>query len=138
MGVIEQAKKLRAFIEQMATNLDDDTAEQHVDVFPAWEVDKFYEVDYRVRYNGVLYKVLQEHTSQADWTPEVAISLYVKCHKQDPGEEYPDWVQPTGAHDAYQKGDKVTHVEKHWESLIDANVWEPGAVGTESLWTEIE
>lgn len=138
MGLIDDARRMRAFIEQMATSLDDETAEQHIDVFPSWEVGRYYEKDYRIRYNGVLYKVLQEHSSQSDWTPDVAVSLYVKCHQQDPQEEYPEWVQPTGAHDAYNKGDKVTHNEKHWESLIDANVWEPGGVGTESLWTEIE
>jgi len=125
MGLIEEARRMRSFIEQMATSLDDETAEQHIDVFPSWEVGRFYETDFRVRYNGVLYKVLQEHTSQADWTPDVAVSLYVKCHKQDPGEEYPEWVQPTGGHDAYNKGDKVTFEGKHYESLIDANVWSP-------------
>lgn len=125
MGIIEQAKKLRAFIEEMATNLDDETAEQHIEVFPNWEAGRYYEQDFRVRYDGVLYKVLQEHISQADWTPDVAVSLYVKCHKQDPQEEYPEWVQPTGAQDAYNKGDKVTFEGKHYESLIDANVWSP-------------
>lgn len=52
------------------------------------------------------------------------------------GEEWPAWTQPTGGHDAYGVGDKVTHVSKHWSSNIDANVWEPGAVGSETLWTE--
>lgn len=125
MGLIDEARRMRSFIEQMATSLDDETAEQHADVFPSWEVGRYYEADYRIRYNGVLYKVLQEHTSQADWTPDVAVSLYVKCHKQDPHEEYPEWVQPTGGHDAYNKGDKVTFEGKHYESLIDANVWSP-------------
>lgn len=49
----------------------------------------------------------------------------------------PDWVQPTGGHDAYPKGAQVTHNEQVWESLIDANVWEPGTEGTESLWRAV-
>jgi len=129
MGLIDEARRMRSFIEQMATSLDDETAEQHIDVFPSWEVGRYYEADFRLRYNGVLYKVLQEHTSSAIYPPDVAISLYVKCHKQDPHEEYPEWVQPTGAHDAYAKGEKVSHNGKHWISEVDANVWEPGVYG---------
>lgn len=48
------------------------------------------------------------------------------------GETYPKWVQPTGAHDAYQRGDKVSHNGKNWVSDADGNVWEPGVYG----WTE--
>ena len=142
MGVIEEARKLRRLIESMAENLDDETAEENVNVFPKWQEGVLYEVGYKVRYNDVLYKVIQEHTSQSDWTPDVAASLFARNHSQpDEGgeeEEFPEWVQPTGGHDAYNTGDKVTHNEKHWESLIDANVWEPGTTGTEALWGEIE
>lgn len=130
----ELARKFRKFIELMSENATDEEALDNILAFPKWEVDRVYFLDERVRYNGVLYKVLQQHTSQEDWTPDIAVSLYVRVSI----EEYPDWVQPTGSHDAYQKGDKVTHNEKHWESLIDANIWEPGTTGTESLWKEIE
>ena len=135
MTIIEEAKKTRALIEKMAESLDDETAEQNAYVFPLWAVGVEYKKDFKVRYNDVVYKVLQDHTSQADWTPDVAVSLFVKVHKQDP-HEYPEWVQPTGAHDAYQKDEIVKHKEKLWISLIDANVWEPGSAGTESLWAE--
>jgi hypothetical protein len=145
MTILDEAKKLRALIEQMAENLDDETAEQNPNVFPNWEVGVEYKVDYKVRYNDVVYKVLQAHTSQADWTPDVAVSLFVKVHKQDPQDEFPDWVQPTGAHDAYEYGEKVSHLlkedgtKRHWISTFKgANVWEPGSVGTEALWREIE
>lgn len=137
MSVISEARKLRALIEMMAENLDDETAELNPVVFPKWAVGVEYVKDFRVKYEDVVYKVLQDHTSQADWTPDVAVSLFVRVHQQDPQDEYPEWIQPTGSHDAYNKGDKVTHNEKHWESLIDANVWEPGTVGTESLWSEV-
>lgn len=124
----EQAKKLRTFLERMSENATDEQALDNILAYPKWTVGKSYVKDERVRYEDVLYKVLQNHTSQSDWTPNVAVSLFVKVSI----EEYPQWVQPTGSHDAYQKGDKVTHKEKHWESEIDANVYEPSIYG----WTE--
>ena len=135
MTILDEARKLRNLIESMAESLDDEAAEQNPNVFPLWAVGIEYKTDFKVRYNDVVYKVLQAHTSQADWTPDVAVSLFVKVHKQDP-HDYPEWVQPTGAHDAYQKGDIVKHNGKLWESLIDANTWEPGSAGTEALWKE--
>ena len=135
MDIIFEARKLRRLIEQMAVNLEDEVALENIDVFPNWEVGKYYEADDRVRYNEVLYKVLQAHTSQEDWTPDVAVSLFVNI--ANPQEEFPEWVQPTGGHDAYNKGDKVSHNEKHWESLIDANVWEPDE-NAPTLWEQIQ
>ena len=121
----ELAKKFRQFIEQMSVNATDEQALDNILAFPKWEVNKEYEKDFRLRYEDVLYKVLQNHTSQADWTPDVAVSLYVKVSI----EEYPDWIQPQGSHDAYNLGDKVTHLEKHWVSTMDANVYEPSVFG---------
>lgn len=121
----EQARKLRKFLEKMSINATDEEALDNILAFPKWEVGKEYVKDDRVRYEEVLYKVLQNHTSQSDWTPDVAVSLFVEVSI----EEYPQWVQPQGAHDAYNKGDKVTHLEKHWESEIDANVYEPSVYG---------
>jgi len=117
----ELARKFRKFIEQMSENATDEEALDNILAYPKWAVGKEYTKDERVRYEDVLYKVLQNHTSQSDWTPDVAVSLYVRVSI----EEYPNWVQPTGSHDAYQKGDKVTHKEKHWVSDVDSNVWEP-------------
>lgn len=84
---------------------------------------------YRYQHNGTLYKCVQAHTSQADWTPDTASSLWSKT--SDPAEEWPEWSQPVGAHDAYSKGAKVSHKEKHWISTVDSNVWEPGVYGWE-------
>lgn len=123
----ELARKFRRFIELMSENATDEEALDNILAFPKWEVGKEYVKDERIRYEDVLYKVLQNHTSQADWTPDIAVSLYVRVSI----EEWPEWVQPTGAHDAYNKGDKVSHNEKHWESLIDANTYEPGVYGWE-------
>ena len=77
-----------------------------------------------------MYKCVQAHTSQADWHPDVVPALWVEV--PDPAIEWPEWKQPTGAQDAYNKGDEVTHNSAHWTSDIDANVYEPGVYG----WTE--
>ena len=126
----EMARKFRRFIELMSENATDEQALDNIIAFPKWEVGKAYEKDERIRYNEVLYKVLQNHTSQAEWTPDIAVSLYVKVSE----EEYPEWVQPQGSHDAYMKDDKVTHLEKHWISTMDYNTYEPGVYG----WEECE
>ena len=133
--IIDEAKKLRALIETMAENLDDEQAEQNPNVFPLWAVGVDYEVDYKVRYNDIVYKVLQAHTSQEDWTPDVAVSLFVKVHKQDPVDEYPLLTQPQGAHDAYKKDAKVSYPyhERYWVSNCDGNVWQPSVYG----WDEV-
>ena len=82
-----------------------------------------------VCYGDALYKVIIPHTAQADWAPSGAVSLFTKISIA----EYPDWVQPTGAHDAYNKGDKVAYDGKHWVSTADANVWQPGVYGWEEV-----
>lgn len=131
MDILEEARKLRKLIEMMAESLDDETALDNVDVFEKWEVGKEYKTDFRFRYNEKLYKVLQDHTSQEDWTPDTAVSLYARV--DEPTEEWPEWVQPTGSHDAYNLGDKVTHLEKHWVSTVDNNTWEPSVFGWEEV-----
>lgn len=130
MNVVEKARKLRPLIEKAALSLTDEDALEAVELYPAWTVGVAYAAGDRIQYNTELYRVLQAHTSQADWAPNVAVSLYVRV--ADPAIEWPDWVQPTGAQDAYEKGAKVSHNGKHWVSDVDANVWEPGVYG----WTE--
>jgi hypothetical protein len=103
------------------------------EVYPEWNPKSYpYFAGERVSYNNSYYRCIQNHISQADWSPDVAVSLWVAT--ADPGEEYPEWKQPSGAHDAYQKGDKVSHNDKHWISDIDANAYEPGVYG----WTDVE
>ena len=125
----ELAIKFRKFIELMSENATDEQALDNIIAYPKWEVGKAYEKDFRLRYNKVLYKVLQNHTSQAEWTPDIAVSLYVQVAEG----EFPAWKQPQGSHDAYMKGDKVSHNEKHWISTIDANTYEPGVYGWDEL-----
>ena len=107
--------------------LDTVTASEHAELFAEWAYPVAYTVGQLRRYNGTLYKCVQAHTSQADWTPDTAASLWSVA--ADPAEEWPAWSQPVGAHDAYAKGDKVSHNGKHWTSSVDSNVWEPGVYG---------
>lgn len=121
------AYKYRMSIVQASESLPDETASTVPDLFPVWETDTPYAVGDRRRYGEVLYKCIIAHTSQSDWTPDVAVSLWVRT--DDPGEEWPEWVQPIGAQDAYANGAKVSHNDKHWVSTVDNNVWEPGVYG---------
>ena len=124
------AHKLRSMIVKAAVSLTDTDALTAVELFPKWSDTATYEVGDRVRYGELLYKCLTAHTAQASWTPDVSPSLWVRI--DDPSHEFPEWVQPTGATDAYNKGDKVSHNEKHWISDYDNNTWEPSVFG----WTE--
>lgn len=93
-------------------------------LYPEWSGKTVsYKKNDRFIYKDKFYKVLQDHTSQADWTPDTASSLYVEI--ADPAEEWPEFKQPTGAHDAYSKGDKVTFEGKRYKSLINANAYSP-------------
>ena len=123
MTYIERARALRPYIEKAAISLTDEDALQAVELFPQWVTGHAYVVGERLQYNGVLYRVVQAHTSQADWTPDITPALFVVVSL----DEWPDFVQPTGAHDAYNKGDKVTFEGKHYISLIDGNVYSPAA-----------
>ena len=120
-----KAKQLRQLIEQLAVTLDDETALTGVELFPLWATGKSYIIGDRVQYMGTLYKCVQAHTSQADWTPDATPALWVVVSI----DEYPEWVQPTGAHDAYNTGDKVSYNGKHYISTIDANTYAPDVYG---------
>ena len=131
MTVIEQAEAIREAMDVAGAMLTDEMALECVRLYRPWEVGKQYKVDEFLTYgeNGVgdpqLYKVVQAHTSQADWTPDKAVSLFVAIGLDDSG--YPVWSQPTGAHDAYNKGDVVNYNDTLYESLIDGNVYSPDA-----------
>lgn len=117
-------KLIRALIS-LRESATDESALESVDIYPAWKADTEYTIGYRVAFGGNLYKCVQAHTSQADWTPDATPALWTRVSI----EEWPEWVQPTGAQDAYNTGDKVSHNEKHWISTTDGNVWEPGVYG---------
>ena len=123
-----KAKLLRQLIESLAAGLDDAAALTGMELFPAWAAGNAYAIDDRVRYNGALYKCVQAHTSQADWTPPSAPSLFAEVLPGQGGAGIGEWKQPDSTN-PYKKGDKVTHNGKTWESEIDNNVWEPGVYG---------
>lgn len=130
-------KELIEIVKTSRPLITDEFALQTIDMFPRWEdnigktitnddISKGYD---RYQYNGKLYKCVQAHTTQSNWTPDVTPALWVMVSL----EEWPEWIQPTGSHDSYAKDAKVTHNEKKWVSDVDANVWEPGVYG----WTEV-
>lgn len=126
MTLIELARKLRPYIEKAALSLDDTDALEAKELYPQWSEDVVtYEVGQRVRYNGILYKVLQKHTSQPNWTPTNAPSLFAKVLIPDP-EVIPDWEQPDSTN-PYMRGDKVRFDGKVYESVIDNNIWSPAS-----------
>ena len=120
-----KAKQLRQLIEQLAVTLNDETALTGVELFPAWTIGKAYAVNDRAQYNGTLYKCIQAHTSQNDWMPSATPALW----KTVSIDEYPEWVQPTGAHDAYNIGDKVTYNGQHYVCTSDGNIYAPDVYG---------
>lgn len=122
-----QARAYRQIIERAAESLTDEQALQAPMLFERWQPDTEYAVGKRLYHDGVLYTVLQAHTSQATWMPDVSPSLFARVLIPDP-EVIPDWVQPDSTN-PYMTGDKVRHNDKVWESMIDNNVWEPGVFG---------
>lgn len=123
MTLVEYAKKVRPIIEQAAQNLTDETALEVVSLFPSWQEGQAYTAGQRIKHNSVLYTVLQNHTSQADWQPDVAVSLFAKVLIPD-ADTVPEWEQPDSTN-PYMKGDKVSYEGAVYESLIDNNVWSP-------------
>lgn len=130
--LVEQAQAIRAGMQALARTAPDAVLlAQPMAVYDEWSANGVaYTLNDIRQYNGLLYRCVQAHTSQATWTPEAAASLWTRI--ADPTQEWPEWIQPTGAHNAYAKGAKVSHNGKHWISDVDANVWEPGVYG----WTE--
>ena len=128
---IERARELRRVISGAMQSVDDETAASNPRLFPEWSPDSVeYVVGFKVQYGGVVYKVLQNHISQASWTPNDAPSLFAEVLIPDPT-VIPEWKQPDSTN-PYMQGDKVTHNGKTWICDIDNNVWEPGVYG----WTE--
>lgn len=137
--LIAKARELRAILEKamtIASGLTDAEAVAATCLHPRWNASGVaYAKGQRVQYENTLYTVLQAHTSQATWTPTAAPSLFAKVLIPDPT-VVPEWEQPDSTN-PYMKGDKVKHNGKTWVSLIDNNVWEPGATGTAALWQEV-
>lgn len=132
-AILDRARHLRAIIEDNATIMTDEEAIDAVELFPRWSGDGVScKTGERRRYGENLYKCLQDHTSQENWDPESAPSLWAKILPGQDDTEIGEWEQPDSTN-PYMKGDRVTHNGKTWESDVDNNVWEPGVYG----WSEV-
>lgn len=139
MNRLQAAEQLRRALQMFSVGLSDEQAMEVVAVFDPWVERKVYDVGDYVTYgvNGVgdpqLYRCISAHTSQSDWTPDKAVSLFDAIGLDESG--YPVWSQPAGAHDAYNAGDIVNHNGILYRSLIDGNTAIPGTDGR--WWEEI-
>ena len=144
MRILSRIEKAREFRKRIDANLQatrklirvDELSEEElldmIDLYENYEVGKFYKIDDIFKHDNKLYKVIQEHTSQEDWIPSELPALYLNMM---PENVIPEWVQPTGVHDAYNTGDKVIYEGKVYESLIDGNTWSP--VDYPSSWKSV-
>ena len=127
----QAAEQFRRAVQMFAAGLSEEQALEVATMYPEWEAGRSYAVGDILRHgvNSVgdpqLYKVVQAHTSQADWLPEATPALYDAFGLNEQG--YPVWSQPTGAHDAYNTGDIVDYNGTLYKSLIDGNTWAPDA-----------
>ena len=131
MNKLQAAEQFRKALQMFAATLSEEQAMEIATVYDEWKPGVAYVQNTYLTYgkNDVndpqLYKVVQNHTSQSDWTPDMVPSLFTPIGLDDDG--YPIWAQPTGAHDAYNKGDIVNFNGKLYKSLIDGNVYSPEA-----------
>ena len=126
-GTAEDA--MLTLAKMQASTLSDDDAAQVPALYDEWINGESYETGDRVRYLGVLYKCLQEHIAQADWTPTAAPSLWARVlpgqEGNEPEDGYAEWVQPDSTN-GYSTGDKVIYNGHLWESIVNDNVDAPG------------
>ena len=138
MNRMQVAEQFRKALQMFAASLEEEKAMEVATIYDPWAVGKTYAVGEYLTYgeNSVgdpqLYKVVQAHTSQADWTPDMSAALYVAIGLDDAG--YPVWSQPTGVHDAYNTGDIVDYKGMLYQSLVDGNTYSPEAYP--AGWTE--
>ena len=124
---LARAMELRAIIEEAMSKEDDSVVLEIPQLLPEWKAGIAYTTGKKIQYGGIVWKVLQDHTSQEGWEPGVAPSLFAEVLIPDP-DVIPEWKQPDSTN-PYMSGDKVTHNGSTWVSTIDNNVWEPGVYG---------
>lgn len=140
--IMNRAYRLRAFLDAHAASVDDEEAIRIPDLMPLWNSGEEYHVGDRVRYGAHVYRILQSHTSQLDWTPDIVPALYAQLRTSQEqaadNQGIDEWEQPS-AENPYSAGDRVLHGGVIYESLVDGNVWEPTSQ-TEalSLWKRID
>lgn len=126
---LARAMELRAIIEEAMSKEEDEVVLETPQLLPEWKVGIAYKTGKKIQYGGVVWKVLQDHTSQDGWEPGAAPSLFAEVLIPDP-DVIPEWKQPDSTN-PYMTGDKVTHNGSTWVCTIDNNVWEPGVYGWE-------
>ena len=124
---LARAMELRAIIEEAMSKEDDSVVLETPQLLPEWKAGIAYKNGKKIQYGGIVWKVLQDHTSQEGWEPGAAPSLFAEVLIPDP-DVIPEWKQPDSTN-PYMSGDKVTHNGSTWVSTIDNNVWEPGVYG---------
>lgn len=137
MNIVDLAREFRKEFEASkkinrkyitVADIPPEEMEEYIDIYEDFEVGEAVSVGDIRKHEGKLYEVIEAHTTQADWTPASVPALWkaITPATTDEGTEIvPNWKQPTGAHDAYKKGDKVTFEDKVYESLNDGNTWSP-------------
>lgn len=120
-----EAKEFVSSLLNLRVSATDEQAVRAPAVYPVWREDAQYDLNDRVLYNKILYKVIAAHTAQADWTPDVAVSLFAKVLIPD-ANIIPEWEQPDSTN-PYMTGDKVIYSGKTYVSVIDNNIWSPDA-----------
>lgn len=123
---VDKARVLRAAIERAvpALNLSDCEALACAELYPRWAVGKAYKAGDRVREGDRLYRCILAHNSQDDWTPPDTSALWNEVRPHE-ATGYDEWQRPTGAHNAYNTGDRSVYAGMVYESLIDGNTWSP-------------
>ena len=102
-------------------------------LYPEWTINETYKIGDICRYNDNLYRCLLDNVATEVHTPDVSVALWKQILPAEEPGGYLPWVQPLGATDAYDMGDRVTHNDKVWESIAYSNIWEPGVYG----WVEV-
>lgn len=130
MDLLRAAEQLRRALQMCAQTLPKERAIEIASVYPIWEPKRAYKTGEIISYgtnttgDPQLYEVVQDHTSQDIYPPgQGTESLYDAFGLDESG--YPVWSRPSGAHDAYNKGDIVNYNGALYESIIDGNTWSP-------------
>ena len=130
-GLQDKEESLTKVAKVVARSVTDDAVALEIQEFyDIWQPNALVKAGQYIRHNDILYKVLTEHTTQEDWTPDAAPSLFAKVLTDPTGETILEWEQPDSTN-PYMTGDKVTYNGVTYISIVDNNVWEPGVYGWE-------
>lgn len=118
----------------LGADVPDEDKQRFAGIFPPFDTGVSYAPGQKVVHDGVVYEVIQAHTSQLDWLPAdvpALFKVFLQPTTDDGTEVIHDWVQPTGGHDAYPIGARVSHKGNVWQNITNNNTWEPGVYGWE-------